>query len=515
MPDLRNITSILGIPIDNLDMDATVQRIFEFVQEPNPDVPSRLVTTVNVDFMVNSLAWFGSMPRHPELVCILREADLSTADGMPLVWGSRLLGGGLAERVAGADLVPRLAAEAAGRGCSLYLLGGDREVAEQAARTLQEHSPSLRIAGVDSPFVHTQGHALADAHESDQPICERINRSGADILLVAFGNPKQEMWFRRNQHCLNVPVAIGIGGTFNFITGATSRAPQWMRRAGLEWIFRLSQEPRRLWKRYCIGLFKYSFIMLPAVALSLWGRWRWSRNGSVLASFSKPWCFLSGQQAIRLITIPTVLNADSRPWLESELDDAMRQNGVVIDFSRWRFADASGLGLLLAAWEQMIAQGIPCYGIGLSCRMRQLLRIHRLWDLLKPRVCRDARELTDRLRERWSDCRSFVAIQTEAHSRVIALLGAFTSREVARLDRTLLAEGFADQHCIVDLSLCTTVDSSGLGFLARLDREVKAKGNDCILCGLSEEVERTLQSAGLSGSLLIVPEITAARDIVC
>jgi len=94
---------------------------------------------------------------------------------------------------------------------------------------------------------------------------EHINRSNADILLIAFGNPKQEIWFDRNRDRLKVPVSIGVGGTFEFITGSVARAPQWMQKAGIEWIFRIVQDPKRLWKRYFVGLFKFGLLIWPAI----------------------------------------------------------------------------------------------------------------------------------------------------------------------------------------------------------------------------------------------------------
>jgi exopolysaccharide biosynthesis WecB/TagA/CpsF family protein len=189
--------------------------------------------------------------RHPELLDILRRADLVTADGMPIVWTSKLLGVPLKDRVTGADLVPKLTQEAARRQKSIYFLGGRGDVGRQAADLLKKRYPNLKVAGTDAPFVHTEGAALSEAEEEDQAIVERINRSGADILLIGFGNPKQEIWFDRNRNRLKVPVSIGIGGTYEFIVGSVARAPVWMQKTGLEWVFRITQDPWRLWNRNC------------------------------------------------------------------------------------------------------------------------------------------------------------------------------------------------------------------------------------------------------------------------
>ena len=216
---------ILGIPIDNLNMAETIEEILSLVEAYGRDGRARQVVTVNVDFVVNTLTWRLSRSRHPELLDILRKADLVTPDGMPMVWTSRLFGTPLKERVTGADLVPRLAEAAAEHGKSIYFLGGRGDAGKRAANKLKNQYPNLKIAGIDSPFVRIEGETLDAALDEDRAIVDRINRSGADILLIGFGNPKQEVWFERNRHRLQVPVSIGIGGTYEFIVGSVARAP--------------------------------------------------------------------------------------------------------------------------------------------------------------------------------------------------------------------------------------------------------------------------------------------------
>ena len=148
---------ILGIPVDNLTFDQAIESIFELVDRFARDHQAKYVATVNVDFIVNTVSWLPNRFRHPELITILRKADLVTADGMPVVWAARLLGTRLKERVTGADLVPGLAKACALRGRSIYLLGGKGDVAWKTAEIFQKKYPDLCIAGVSSPFVHVEG----------------------------------------------------------------------------------------------------------------------------------------------------------------------------------------------------------------------------------------------------------------------------------------------------------------------------------------------------------------------
>jgi len=259
----RNRVNSLGIAVDNLTGEQAIATVFKLVKHYRQDQIPKLVATLNVDFLVNSLGYRFDKPRHPELLKILRKADVVTADGFPIVILSKLSGFPLKERVTGADLVPNIAKVAAQKGHSIYLMGGEGHSAQQAAERLKTQNPGLKIAGVSAPCVSIQGEKLASWYEDDQATVDLINQSKADLLFIGLGNPKQELWFARNQHRLKVPVSIGIGGTFSFITGEVKRAPLWMQRLNMEWVFRITQDPKRLIKRYALGMVKFSFLATP------------------------------------------------------------------------------------------------------------------------------------------------------------------------------------------------------------------------------------------------------------
>ena len=209
------------------------------------------VATLNVDFVANAVSGWP-FKGNDELWGYLKNADFVTADGMPIVLLSKLLRRPLPERVTGADLVPAICRRCAAEGLSVYVLGGDRAAVDAAFAKLA--IPGLKVAGVDPAFVKL---------DEDQPeIVERINAAKPDILFVALGNPKQELWLARNAAALDVPVALGIGGSFNFVAGRVKRAPRWMQRCSLEWVHRIAQEPGRLWRRYAYGLVKFSWLSL-------------------------------------------------------------------------------------------------------------------------------------------------------------------------------------------------------------------------------------------------------------
>ena len=233
---MRPPALLFGIPIDDVTMTETLDRIGELITSGRAAGSTHQVATVNVDFLVNSLA-------NPELADILRQSDLNLADGMPVVWGARKAGSPLRERVTGADLVPALAARSAETGWHVHLFGSAAGVAEEAATRLLRANPQARITAESGPMI-------PDVSATPDDVLQRLAEVDADILCVALGNPKQERFIRANRDRLRTPVMIGVGGTLDMIVGDKKRAPQWMQRSGLEWSFRALQEPQRLGKRY-------------------------------------------------------------------------------------------------------------------------------------------------------------------------------------------------------------------------------------------------------------------------
>jgi N-acetylglucosaminyldiphosphoundecaprenol N-acetyl-beta-D-mannosaminyltransferase len=217
---------MFGVPIARIGMDQAVARVGQFIAERSP----HMIVTSDTPGIVRAR-------EDPEYQEVVRGADMVTADGRGVVWMARVLGLSLRERVAGADLVERICELAAQRGHSVYLVGAQPGVAEEAARALQTRYPGLRVAGTHHGYF---------APEEEPEVVRSIAAARPDILFVAFGAPKQERWIRRHQAQIQAPVAIGVGGTFDVLAGRAKRAPEWMQRAGLEWLYRVLREPRRL-----------------------------------------------------------------------------------------------------------------------------------------------------------------------------------------------------------------------------------------------------------------------------
>ena len=225
--------TILGIRMDNLTMAEAIERVFALARGTRP----RQVCFVN-PHCANVAC------REPSYREALDSADLNLIDGIGIKIAGKLLRREIRQNVNGTDLFPRLLSALQGTGEGVFLLGGQPGVADAVRRWAEENHPGATICGTRHGYF-TPGE--------EEAVVAEVAASGAAILLVAFGVPRQDVWIARNLAALKVPVAMGVGGLFDFYSGRIPRAPQWMREMGLEWVFRLLQEPGRMWKRYLVG----------------------------------------------------------------------------------------------------------------------------------------------------------------------------------------------------------------------------------------------------------------------
>ena len=313
--------AILGVAVDNLTMD----QVLDAVEAKIAEGGFHQIATANVDFLLKSV-------HDEELHETLCRCDFVLADGMPVVWASHLLGTGLKERVTGADLVPRLADLSARKGYRIFLLGASEASSSGSAAWMEKTYPGVRIVGRYCPSYQT-------LEEMDhQEMLTRIEAAQPDILLVSFGNPKQEKWLAMHRHQLNVPVCIGVGATFDFLSGRVSRAPAWMQHSGLEWLYRTIQEPSRLAKRYAsnlVGLMRYLPVQLTAFAVQ-------TKQHSLAEVTSET------------VGMTTVLRVDGDftgsmlPKFEAEVRKAvLSRSHVVVDMSRAGYIGTDALGSLI------------------------------------------------------------------------------------------------------------------------------------------------------------------------
>lgn len=323
--------AILGVPFDPVTIGTAVDRIEAMIDGGQP----HYVVTPNVDFLVRAKC---DRALHQVLV----HADLVLCDGRPLVWASQWLGNALPGRVAGSDLVPVLLQRAAERGWKIFLLGGAPGVGAEAARRIALAHPALPAVTHYSPPLRPL------AEMNDREIIERLRAAQPDLVLVCFGCPKQEKWIFRHYRTVGAPVMIGAGGTIDFLAGRLRRAPVWMRRTGTESVYRLWQEPRRLFKRYAGDLFRF----VPALLGQLWFL------PARAAAKNSPRSPSTSTVTSYGITVQAGghLHRDALQGAPAFWAQTMEQPGhCLLDLTKVKLIDSTGLAFL-AHWQRRLAR---------------------------------------------------------------------------------------------------------------------------------------------------------------
>jgi N-acetylglucosaminyldiphosphoundecaprenol N-acetyl-beta-D-mannosaminyltransferase len=227
---------VLGVRVDAVQIPDVVSRMEEWIRRRDA---CRYIAVTDMHSLMQA-------QRAESFKKILRDADLVVPDGFPLVWLGRRKGLALRRRVYGPELMERFCEESTAQGYRHFFYGGAQGVAEDLSIRLAARFPGLQIAGAYCPPFRPL------TQQEDEAVVSLINSVHADVVWVGLGAPKQERWMSEHQSRLKAPVLVGVGAAFDFHTGRIAQAPLWMREHGLEWLFRLSREPARLWRRYLI-----------------------------------------------------------------------------------------------------------------------------------------------------------------------------------------------------------------------------------------------------------------------
>jgi N-acetylglucosaminyldiphosphoundecaprenol N-acetyl-beta-D-mannosaminyltransferase len=360
----RNVYCILGVPIDAIDMPAVLQSVDAAVASET----RFLLSTANLNFLVNS-------QMDPEFRESLLLSDLCSPDGMPLVWIARLVGIPIKRRVAGSDIFEALKWRPyAHRPLKVFIFGATEEVAAAAARRVNESSVFLKCVGWSCP-----GFVNLDAL-SDELIIDQINSSNADFLMAALGAHKGQLWMKRNHFRLRIPVRAHLGATINFQAGVIRRAPPAVRKIGLEWLWRIKEEPK-LWRRYWYdgGILLRMFV---GSVLPLAVEMRLAAVQGVLSRsvFAVQPILSSDSVVLRISGYATVEKVDRAiPYFREAVASGKQ---IVIDLFHTQRLDARFLGLILMLRKQLAIRGDVPKLVGATSAVRRQFRLNGVEYLL-------------------------------------------------------------------------------------------------------------------------------------
>ncbi len=491
LPNADGLCFLSGISFSNLDTSEIVEQALAYMQEEGDRQRPAYLATVNVDFLVKALFWRWACPHYPGLLPALRACRWAVADGMPIVWLSALLGCPLKERIAGADLVPALLERCQQTHKKVFLFGGQGDSAYKADEKLKERYPQLQVAGIYAPFIPDLGADLAEAAAIDAAAVDIINASGADLLLIALGNPKQEVWFRRVQKDLRVPLSIGVGGVFQFFSGSVLRAPMWMRTYGLEWLHRWIQEPKRLWKRYLLDGLKFCCLVTPLLIFHYVHKALWAIADSLFYEKSSALCavpvhlFTTPSNKVSILRLPRVLCAASCALLDVCRDNLLASDICFVDFAAVRQVDAWGLGWLFGFWQEAEATGMHLRGFSMGFSMQSAAVLYGMADKLFPYTSSD---LAQAYALEFQGKASFLCEQVMVcgDRAVITYFGECDDLQdyTPHLASVYLC-GQKYAHCQLDVRYCVSLETAGIMFLLAAKKHVQAMGKTCVLTGIS------------------------------
>jgi N-acetylglucosaminyldiphosphoundecaprenol N-acetyl-beta-D-mannosaminyltransferase len=362
---MRSVYCVLGMPIDAINLATLVQK----AEAAAANRAVFLISTPNLNFLVNSLS-------DPEFRESLLDSDLCPPDGTPIVWIAQLLGLPIYERAAGSDLLDRLQARGTGtRRLTIFLFGGAKGVAAAAASRLNAVPGGLKCLGTMDP-------GFCDVSEMSQDhVIDAINSSGADFLAAALGAKKGQLWLQRNHDRLTIPIRAHLGAAINFQAGIVKRSPPMLRTWGLEWLWRIKEEPH-LWKRYRNdGLVLLRLLLtrvLPLAVITRWHQFRRKDQQGLLIKRGH-----DGQS----ITITLCGAASERhvPKATSFFQEALTgKQDITIDLSNTSLIDARFFGLLLMLRKELKSRGAHLTFTGASRAVKRLFRFSELEFLLSP-----------------------------------------------------------------------------------------------------------------------------------
>jgi N-acetylglucosaminyldiphosphoundecaprenol N-acetyl-beta-D-mannosaminyltransferase len=477
--NMRPSITILGIPFDNITTSEALNQIDEMVASRKP----HYLATANVDFLVQAR-------EDVELRRILFDADLVLCDGTPLLWVSRLLGNPLPERVAGADVVPRLIQLAAEKKYRLFLLGATPDSVSRAAENLRAAHPGLIIAGYYSPPFNK---LIEMDHEE---IKQRLVAAKPDLLLVSLGCPKQEKWIAMHYRALGVPVSAGVGATIDFLAGKVSRAPIWMRNSGLEWVYRLIQEPRRLFRRYIKDLWIFSWSILAQWWVLQFRNYRSTATTIQSVSSLSNGCPDAHHQ---IVVCPATLDAAAAHSDVLKLASILGHGrNCFLQVAGVTSIDSTGVGYLIGLQRKLRSAGHELVLIAPSESVRHALELMRIDEFFF--FAPDLPSAQYLLQVRAREQSAAVTLRTAAAITPLLWHGEITAanaEQVWQNTRAYLQTPRPERELALDLSDVRFIDSSGLALMIRAKKLAGQQGNRLVFKGIQPAVRNVIQIAHL------------------
>lgn len=456
---------LLGLPFHDVTLEETLTYCASVMERTDP----RYLVTANVDFTTQAY-------EDPDLKKIVFFADRVVCDGMPLVWLSKWFGYPLRERVAGSDMVPKLLEICGKEQHPVYFFGSDLATLEEAKVIVEQRYPGLKVVGVDSPPFG------AVIEWDNDALCAKMRASGAKLLLVCLGCPKQERWiFAHHKEC-GIPLSIGVGASLDFITGKQKRAPKWMQKTGMEWFWRMASSPTRLVKRYGKDL--------VFLGVASWQQHQSYRNRISISQSAKQLPSFEEVPSIPMIRLHWVGDLQLKDMSGAPLPDSIL-SPVILDASAISFIDSSGLGHFATLVRSCRTAGQLLVVVNPSLSFKTAIRAVRMESLYQTVETEAAAlQLIEEYHASGSDEKVLDdGMVWVSFSRA---LDALYHDEMMLTLETAISHKPQISVLVVDLKNVSFIDSRAVGGLIRTWKIVAAKGGEMFLADANPSVREII-----------------------
>lgn len=506
-------TVILGIPIDNLDLEQVISRFFKMAAEYEKDGRPRTAVAVDMDTLIRFYSAGRSQEDSGEgLVNTLRQSDLMIPMGRPVAWTARLVGTRLKQNFSGTEFFGRFlnAAEAGKK--SLFLLGNGSGGIYRAADILGAARPGLKIAGSAQPSVGQEEERYSAAW-----LLEKINAAAADFLILDLRDSSTGTWFEKYRHRLYVPMTLVITGTHGFIRAAC-KPP-----AGIKGTGRLAHEGLagvplflpRLWKRFFYTSIMFGFTIFPLVMYQQYQQlsYKLFRIRSPIPSIKSRISKSVQGQALRIIKMPDPLDASMAEEIKEELKHMVgRAPKTVLDFSDVNFMDSSGLGLLLTLWRTAAANNREIFMVGIRPPVFRFFSLSRTLDFFEKCMCETIDEVIGELTRRSDFSSLYYLAAIRGNAAIFHMYGELDASRVLDIDMNSVLETIGRKNAVMNLSGLNFVDSAGMHFFVKIQRHVARRGRCCILYGLRENVRQMFKILRIERLFVITDDLEGAEN---
>lgn len=482
--------AIFGIPLDNMHLQMVVDRCLQAVQKGDQIHPPFHLAFLESPLIATCYGLLPTTVRDPQLLSIGRHANLSLASSGHLRRILRCLGSPLTEPVSVEQLIPALCQSLGKREKSIFFLGDSDKAAKKIAVKLHDDSRGLRLVGVVSAPIYTEGEDLVTAEERDTLLIEQINASRADVLIVDLESPKQELWFERVRRRLHVSLVCTLGGALKrtLKEETTQRHPL------------LKETLNNI-----VNAVKIVWMAIPLIAFHTINQALFQllyKKKSSTQCLKDSQLFLSAHRSIVFISLPELIDASNISELKQRFDEASNHDVIVFDFLAVRHIQPEGFRLLIEAWLQRGEQQKEIYGFCPTSDIKCLMKVHRTWDLFRDSICDSANALMSRLSGRGELTGFYDAFMQHDDRVFVSILGALDNRTDYKAYLQRVAPMIGTKECIIDLRYCTSIDNSGFTFLLTLRKQLQLSHRHLALSSVNQTLRHQFKSAKVEYMLI-------------